>query len=342
MKKTLDPLVIENHALKLYLVHRYGKKRVSDFSVEGNVLSWTFYGKDQKHTGVYSLTLVVNEGDSNMITVDACRFLTLVDCDCKTGGSDVCGVTSESVELVSTIEYMAGGSVTVDTELSETSMNPLANATITAELNKKVSAVEGMGLSSYNFTYGYKMKLDSFLIINPVYDLRAVLSGKIIGEDLGVPKPCILKESDDRMYIATMVVEGYTSNPYDTTTTDYDVYKVTFFYFSSASKVKVDSDGKDIISQSMMYSPACMISIKSKAYLYTVATDMLQGLGESDVPLDINKYISSPPKINANLAPGFLYHYLGPDGTYYYTFTSVKLPNGKYQWIKLDGIAITL
>lgn len=48
---------------------------------------------------------------------------------------------------------------TVDTELSETSMNPLANATITAELKKKVSAEEGKGLSTNDFTDEDKEKL---------------------------------------------------------------------------------------------------------------------------------------------------------------------------------------
>lgn len=76
-----------------------------------------------------------------------------------------------------------GGSVTIDTELSETSMNPLANATVTAELKKKVNAVEGKGLSSNDFTDEAKEKLDGL----ENYDdsaLKADIAMKVSNTDL--------------------------------------------------------------------------------------------------------------------------------------------------------------
>lgn len=76
-----------------------------------------------------------------------------------------------------------GGSITVDTELSETSMNPLANATVTAELKKKVNAVEGKGLSSNDFTDYAKEKLDGL----ENYDdsaLKADIAMKVSKTDL--------------------------------------------------------------------------------------------------------------------------------------------------------------
>ena len=148
MKGTSDPFILSGKNVSLYLRGVTGKKKIEDFSVAGNTITWTFYGKDQKHTGVYSLILVVNEGVEGMVTTDACNFVNLVSCSCKTGGSDDCGVYTETIELTSTIEYVAGeGGSYDDTEIRK-------------ELANKVDKEAGKGLSSNDYTTEDKVKLD--------------------------------------------------------------------------------------------------------------------------------------------------------------------------------------
>lgn len=101
------PFSLEGKEISLYLRTPYGKKEVTPV-VEGNAVLWTFFGKDQKHTGKHSLELVINENAEGMVTTDACDFVNLVDCSCKVGGADDAGVQTESIELTSTLEYVAG------------------------------------------------------------------------------------------------------------------------------------------------------------------------------------------------------------------------------------------
>jgi len=56
------------------------------FTISGNVILWTFYGKDQKLLGPYSLTLIENEGQENMLSFDACNAFAFVSCTCQEGG----------------------------------------------------------------------------------------------------------------------------------------------------------------------------------------------------------------------------------------------------------------
>lgn len=137
-KKDGEPFRLEGLDVSLYLKNMFGRKELNDFVVTGNIIQWTFYGKDQKNSGKYSLEMVINEGEKGMITTDKCDFVNLVACSCKLqGGEDAPNVETESIELTSTLEYVAGGSVVVDTELSETSENPVQNKVVTLALKNK-------------------------------------------------------------------------------------------------------------------------------------------------------------------------------------------------------------
>lgn len=120
VKGTGDPFDLSGLPLKLYLKNMYGRKALEDFSVQDNQILWTFYGKDQKHTGKYSLELVVNEGVVGMMTTDICDLVRLVSCSCKAGeGTDECGVETETIEVQSEVEFVAGAPIEVDTKLFE-------------------------------------------------------------------------------------------------------------------------------------------------------------------------------------------------------------------------------
>lgn len=110
-----SPYNLEGKNLKLYF-GTYGVNEVqTEFTVSANVISWTFYGKDQKKPGDYHLTLVENQGDKGMVTVDACNPFGLVPTSCMVGGESSCGnVSIETVEIQSEIDVQqiaTGGTV---------------------------------------------------------------------------------------------------------------------------------------------------------------------------------------------------------------------------------------
>ena len=138
---------IEGRNTRLILKNAHGKKELDDYTISGNAIIWTFYGKDQKDSGKYSLELVINEGEKGMITTDKCDFVNLVSCSCKLqGGEDAPNVETESIELTSTLEYVAGG-------MSEEEVLNL--------LDGKVDKEKGKGLSSNDYTTAEKNKLSS-------------------------------------------------------------------------------------------------------------------------------------------------------------------------------------
>lgn len=138
-------LVLDRSSVSLYLVSPLSRVSVDDFSVDGNQVHWTFFGKDQKYIGKYSLIVSINEGVEGMMTTDECNVFTLVPCASMAGGADSEELSTESVELISRVGFDAasGGNgqiIIVDTKLSLTSTNPVENRVITAALNEKVSA----------------------------------------------------------------------------------------------------------------------------------------------------------------------------------------------------------
>lgn len=113
-------------SLKLYMRTAYSETEVEDFSVSGNVLSWTFPGAAQKATGTYTFTLVENEGLDDMATIDACDALKLVACTCS-------AECAESVEVASDIDVPANGRTPVfETGETET-LDPGSPATSEVE-----------------------------------------------------------------------------------------------------------------------------------------------------------------------------------------------------------------
>lgn len=147
---------LDGRDVSLYLKNMFGRKKITDFLVSGNQVFWTFYGKDQKHTGIYSLELVINEGDRGMITTDACNFVNLVNCSCKTGGAPEPNVQIETIELTSTLEYINYDDTELrerveDLEEKKADKDDLANLATKAELNEKQDTLEsGVNIKTIN------------------------------------------------------------------------------------------------------------------------------------------------------------------------------------------------
>lgn len=154
------PYDLTGRRLTMYLTNRYGTSQISGFKTEGHIVKWTYYGKDQKQLGPYTLTLVENEGKEDMHTVDFCKAFVLVarSCEATKGGEN----KVELVHLDLSSEMLVGASsIKVDDELSEESENAIQNKAVTIALNDKVSKEAGKGLSSEDFTTTLKEKLDS-------------------------------------------------------------------------------------------------------------------------------------------------------------------------------------
>lgn len=80
------------------------------YIIEGNVINISFFGKDQKKAGQYTLKLVENEGAINMHTIDHCSPFTLVNKSCMAGGKDDCSnISVESIDLDSDINIPKKG-----------------------------------------------------------------------------------------------------------------------------------------------------------------------------------------------------------------------------------------
>lgn len=73
----------EGKTLKLLMRTMSEEIEVTDYTIDGNILKWTFYGKDQTRTTTYTFTLIENDGEEGMYTVDACKALRLVKCTCE-------------------------------------------------------------------------------------------------------------------------------------------------------------------------------------------------------------------------------------------------------------------
>lgn len=61
---------------------------VTGYTIEGNVLKWTYLGKDQKGPSTFTFTLIENEGKADMFTIDKCDVLRLVSCSCQADDDD--------------------------------------------------------------------------------------------------------------------------------------------------------------------------------------------------------------------------------------------------------------
>ena len=100
-----QPFMIEGLDITLYLKGPVTKTKIEDFTLIDNRICWVFLGKRQKHPGIYSLELVINEGKEGMTTTDACSFVELTDCSCKEGGISASTIEIESLDLTSVIEF---------------------------------------------------------------------------------------------------------------------------------------------------------------------------------------------------------------------------------------------
>lgn len=146
------PYDLTGKNLTLYFRNQFGRTEIYDYKVERHIISFMFWGKDQKHTGTYSIELVENEGREGMHTVDECEAFTLVSHSCQTGGESEGRVECIHLQFRSHMSVgfpsSGGGSdIVVDNVLSESSENPVQNKVVTSAINDLKTSLNGLSQS---------------------------------------------------------------------------------------------------------------------------------------------------------------------------------------------------
>ena len=102
-----EPEIFEGKNVSVKLIDKLGNDQVFDYIIHENVISGTFYGKDQITNGTYRLLLVENAGEDYMVTLD------YIDCFClsnkmknqTSNGSDTTSsINTEVIELTSNMD----------------------------------------------------------------------------------------------------------------------------------------------------------------------------------------------------------------------------------------------
>ena len=143
-----EQFFLEEKDVTIYQSCKYETRKITDFSVSGSTVTWTFFGKEQKYTGTYSVQLVINEGKENMVTTDVRKFVNITPHCCDVDDSDEQDFVVESVHLQTEVNFV---SMMVDDELSEESGNAIANRAVANALKEKQDAlVSGENIKTIN------------------------------------------------------------------------------------------------------------------------------------------------------------------------------------------------
>lgn len=133
------PYDLTGKNVTLYLKNSFGTQEVYDYTIEKHVIRFTYWGKDQKQTGKYSLMLIENEGRPGMHTVDECDAFNLVNHSCETGGEAEGRVECVHLQFRANMGIFmptTGLQIEVDSKLSLESENPVQNKVVTGVLQK--------------------------------------------------------------------------------------------------------------------------------------------------------------------------------------------------------------
>lgn len=82
-------------------------REAKEWKAEGNVIAWTFRGKDQKALGSYELILTENAGKDGMVTVDTCKAFKLVAHSCEETEGSGGDIVVQDIMLESDVAFSA-------------------------------------------------------------------------------------------------------------------------------------------------------------------------------------------------------------------------------------------
>lgn len=141
----IAPYDLAGKKLTIYMKNQFGSITVDKFSVEGNTVRWTFFGKDQKQSGLYSIELIENDGKEGMHTVDKRDAFQLVHHSCETGGSKEEDLETVSIQFASNVGIVgtsvgSGLQYAVERTVYPTRMEAEGNEPIDMEITEEERA----------------------------------------------------------------------------------------------------------------------------------------------------------------------------------------------------------
>ena len=153
------PFDFTNKDVKLGL-QRGLKKWWLPCSVENNTVTSVFYGKDQKLVGGYTLFLTVNDGGPNMNTIDADIIINIVPSKpSKSNIKSTGDVAVEVLDLYSSFEAdKVVGVIDIDSDISDTSTNPVQNRTIKKYVDEKTAILNKLNSAAFSSAEAFEIK----------------------------------------------------------------------------------------------------------------------------------------------------------------------------------------
>ena len=106
-----SPYDLTGRNFKVWLICYGWKMEITDRSVAGNVISFTFWGKDQEELGDYYLLYDENNGRPAMLTHDAKAMFTLVPHSWEEGGEDPDEIEIDAIEVTSNVNIAGDANV---------------------------------------------------------------------------------------------------------------------------------------------------------------------------------------------------------------------------------------
>lgn len=137
-----QPEDFSGKTIKLLMRSMSEEVEITDYQIDGNVISWTFFGKDQTKATAYTFTLIENDGQEGMFTIDACRVLQLVECSDQADDDDSDMNVEETTDGTT-------GEVTADSEIQ------IPAEPIEGLLESDTVVIEGEGLLTTDLTLTY-------------------------------------------------------------------------------------------------------------------------------------------------------------------------------------------
>lgn len=129
VKASGAPVSLEGKRLNLYVINSRGRMPLPIDSVEGNVVTSTYLGRNHTRLGEHALQLVINEGDPGMSAVAVKNAFELVQWSADAGGSDA--------------DDIIIAPVVIQADISIGSQNSYDDSELRAEIAKIDASVKG-------------------------------------------------------------------------------------------------------------------------------------------------------------------------------------------------------
>lgn len=156
-----NPYIVEGKNFAVDLVVGSRKFRMSGVTATGNVINFTFFGKDQKSTGDVVLIYTENAGQEGMVTYDVNDSFSLVPHSWQAVDPDEEPetVTIETVQLASTLSVGSPSSCPMERGEGENSAQQKGSG---AEATGEGAFAEGDGVASGDYSHAEGYGTESF------------------------------------------------------------------------------------------------------------------------------------------------------------------------------------